>query len=247
MCHSQNGYTWFSARNKCLQGNGDLISFDDVEVANGVISRIEHEMGSTEEVMWIGLTRELWAWTLRNGTRTITYSYWDQGEPYKPERRANCLALESGNGPTTWRSLDCNTALGAVLCQATNNRSSTTRRTLNDTSDDTNQTENSKTNVKSTWLKDDMTILMLSIASAIIFILLLVIVSLIICLRNARRINVLLGSKPKTYFDYFDLGFRRKLPTMAPSSEHNRTVVLTNDMLTSSNRDGNQVGNDDHS
>ena len=77
LCHDDLQYTWYSARNMCLHGNGDLISFDDVQTTGNVMARVEERFGSTQHVMWIGLARNLWSWKLHNGQCSRGESIWE--------------------------------------------------------------------------------------------------------------------------------------------------------------------------
>lgn len=55
---------WFTSRNKCLYGNGDLATLDNTTTAglNEVLGKLGYVSDGTKRKYWVGLTKLWWQW-----------------------------------------------------------------------------------------------------------------------------------------------------------------------------------------
>lgn len=107
--------SWFNARNKCLANSGDLASFSQLSLLDGMVD-------STG--FWVGLRHSQWNWQnpMTGLSSDVTFTLWRNDQPNGAGPQ--CMATDSGDFPN-WKDADCANGF-SYICQVSDIRSTTT-------------------------------------------------------------------------------------------------------------------------
>lgn len=109
---ASNQYSWFGARTKCMDRNGDLLSIDSVALQDDLKTR------NLNEKLWTGGVGKIWKWN--DGTK-LDYSHWVDSQPDNNNHKCAVIYRYTGSSADTnwsWEDKDCTTNTYSFVCES---------------------------------------------------------------------------------------------------------------------------------
>ncbi|XP_075157278.1 lectin subunit alpha-like [Haematobia irritans] len=118
-------YNWFRAKHECSRRDLQLVEIQS-EAENQDLIQLLRKVFGTSTSLWLGAndqfnadmnTKRPFYWTTSG--KTMTFSYWHQGEPNNERNQEHCVHTFSFNPDFRWNDVSCSNQYG-FICEEKN-------------------------------------------------------------------------------------------------------------------------------